>query len=162
MGEFLAYFLYLFPNRLKSTTFVNLQLCFNKKSKKEISELTRLSLSETSKSFFESGKNWITYPKKGVNSIVEVEGLNELKKSVDKNQGVILFTPHLGNIEVIINYLSNNFSCAIPYTEVKITSAENLIKKARLSMGASMINTSTSGVRTLLGSLNKGDVVAIA
>ena len=162
LGSFLAYFLYLLPNRLKSTTLINLKLCFSQKSDKDIRKLARLSLSETSKSFLESGKNWITYPTRNINSILEVEGLNFLKKSLDLKKGVILFTPHLGNIEVIIKYLSSNFTCTIPYSEVKISTAESFIKTAREAMGATMVNTSISGVRKLIDSLYKKKIIAIA
>jgi len=162
LGSFLAYFLYLLPNRLKSTTLINLKLCFSQKSDKDIRKLTRLSLSETSKSFFESGKNWITYPTKNINSIIEVDGLNYLKRSLDLKKGVILFTPHLGNIEIIIKYLSSNFTCTIPYSEVKISTAESFIKKARESMGATMVSTSISGIRKLIDSLYRNNIIAIA
>ena len=162
LGSFLACFLYLLPNRLKATTLINLKLCFSQKSDKEIKKLTRLSLSETSKAFFESGKNWVTYPTRNINSIIEVEGLNYLNRSLDLKRGVILFTPHLGNIEVIIKYLSSNFTCTFPYSEIKISTAESFIKTARESMGATMVNTSISGVRKLIDSLNNGKIIAIA
>ena len=162
LGTILAYFLFLFPNSLRATTFTNLSLCFPQKLKKEILYQTKLSLIETSKNFFELGKSWVSYPLKGVDSIVDIKGLDGLKKSLDLNHGVILFTPHLGNIEILINYLASNFACTIPYTKVKTSAAEVIIKKARTAMGANMVSLSTAGIRTLLKTLNGGGLLAIA
>ena len=157
-----AYFLYFTPNRLKSTTLTNLNLCFPEKSNKDILRLARLSLIETSKTFFESGKNWIYYPRAGVSSVIEEQGFSELKDSLALNKGVILFAPHMGNIEVIINYLANQVGCTIPYTEAKIPAVDKIIKNARSSVGALMVKSSTSGVRSLLKALTKGEVICIA
>ncbi len=162
MGALVGYLLYLIPNRLKSTTITNLKLCFPNKAQYEINELVKLSLIETSKTFFELGKCWIKYPKQGVDHLVQTEGLSNLKKSLKSRSGVILFSAHLGNIEIIINYLAKNFNCTIPYSEVKIPAAEALVKKARESMGAKMVIASSSGVRSLLNSLNQGELVTIA
>ena len=162
MGALLGYFLNLIPNRLRSTTITNLKLCFPDKTHNEINKLTRLSLVETSKTFFELGKCWIKYPKRGVDHLVQIEGLPSLKKSLQSSSGVILFSAHLGNIEIIINYLAKNFNCTIPYSKIKIPAAEAVIKKARESMGAKMVKASSSGVRSLLKSLNQGELVTIA
>ena len=86
----------------------------------DIQKLTLMSLIETSKTLLESGKSWICYPKKGFDSLVKVEGLAHIQKSLELGLGVILFTPHLGNIEIIINYLARNFGCTIPYSEIKV------------------------------------------
>lgn len=159
---FLGFVLFLTPNRLRSTTLINLGLCFPKRTRLNIQKFTLMSLIETSKTLLESGKSWIYYPRKGIDSLVKVEGLAEIHKSLELGLGVIVFTPHLGNIEIIINYLARNFGCTIPYTEIKISAAENIVRKARQSMGATMVKSSTSGVRSLLKTLKKGELVSVA
>ena len=162
IAVFFAFFLYFTPNRLRATTLTNLNLCFPERSHNDILKLTKLSLIETSKALFESGKNWIYYPKKGVSSVIEEQGFSELKKSIALNRGVILFAPHMGNIEVIINYLGNSVGCTIPYSKAKIQVVEEIIKNARSSVGVLMVKSTTSGVRSLLKALKNGEVICIA
>ena len=162
MAHLAGYFLYTTSNSLRNITKINLQICFPYKTEKEIQILTRNSLIESSKNFFESGKCWITYPRIGINKIIEVEGKELVLNSLEEGNGVILFTPHIGNIEVLINYLAENFNCTIPYTPVKIPSLDILVKKARETMGAKMVTASSSGVKALFVSLKKGGLIVIA
>ena len=46
--------------------------------------------------------------------------------------------------------------------QVKISTAESFIKKARESMGATMVSTSISGIRKLIDSLYRNNIIAIA
>ena len=139
LGEMMGILLSIIPNSAKNNTKVNLQLCFPNMSEQEIKLLTRESLKETSKNLLESGKSWITYPRTGVNSIIKVEGMKLVSESLIQDKGVILFTSHLGNIEILINFLAVNFKCTIPYTPAKIDALDDLMKQARLSMGAEMV-----------------------
>ena len=127
LGEISGFFLSIVPNSLKNITKTNLKLCFPDKTSKEIDILTRNSLKETSKSLFESGKCWISYPKLDINSIVEVEGKDLILKSLEEGGGVILFTPHIGNIEILINYVANSFKTTIPYTPAKISALDSIM-----------------------------------
>ena len=89
-------------------------------------------------------------------------GLNLIKESLTLEKGLILFTPHLGNIEILIKYLTQEFKCSIPYTKVKNNALENLIYSARKDMGANMVEANLSGVKSLLKSIKNKEVVAIA
>ena len=99
IGILFGSFLFIFPTRLKSTTISNLKLCFPKKNKGELNNLAKLSLIETSKTFFESGKCWKYYPSRGVEKILHIKGVRKLEKSIDKSKGVILFAPQSGAVQ---------------------------------------------------------------
>ena len=137
-------------------------MCFPQKTQKEINLLTNKSLKETLKNLLESGKCWIAYSQRSFNKTLEVEGGALLEDSLSEGKGVILFTPHSGNIEILINYLSKNFGCTIPYTPSKIASLDLLVKQARESMGANMVPASSSGIKSLLKTLQKGGLIALA
>ena len=124
LGEISGFLLSIVPNSLKHTTKTNLKLCFPDKTLKQIRILTRKSLKETSKSLFESGKCWIAYPKLDISKLVVVEGKDLILKSLKEGRGVILFTPHIGNIEILINFIANNFKSTIPYTPAKISALD--------------------------------------
>ena len=162
LGEMMGILLSIIPNSAKNNTKVNLKLCFPNMSEQEIKLLTRESLKETSKNLLESGKSWITYPKTGVNNIIKVEGMKLVSESLIQDKGVILFTSHLGNIEILISFLAENFKCTIPYTPAKIDALDDLMKQARLSMGAEMVRADSGGVKSALKALSGGEVIIMA
>ena len=162
LGELIGILLSIIPNSAKNTTKVNLQICFTNKSDKEIKFLTRESLKETSKNLLESGKSWITYPKTGVSRIIKAEGMKLVSESLIQDKGVILFTSHLGNIEILISFLSENFKCTIPYKPAKINAIDDLIKQARSLMGAEMVKADSGGVKSALSALNRGEILIMA
>ena len=135
LASIIGYILNLVPNNYKKVTKINLNLCFPKKTEKEIKNLTKKSLIESTKNFLESGKLWLKSPKK-INKFLKVEGEHFVLQSIKKGKGVILFTPHMGNIEILINYLAKNFNCTIPYRPQRILVIDNLVKNARENMGA--------------------------
>ena len=162
LGEMMGILLSIIPNSAKNNTKVNLQLCFPNMSEQEIKFLTRESLKETSKNLLESGKSWITYPKTGVNNIIKVEGMKLVSESLIQDKGVILFTSHLGNIEILISFLSENFKCTIPYKPAKINAIDDLMKQARSLMGAEMVKADSGGVKSALSALNRGEILIMA
>ena len=162
LGELMGFLLSILPNSARNNTKINLKLCFPNSSDQEIKVLTRKSLKETSRSLLESGKSWITFPNTGVANIIKVEGLKLVSKSLIQDKGVILFTSHLGNIEVLISFLAENFKCTIPYTPAKINAVDELMKQARLLMGAEMVKADSGGVKSALKALNRGEVIIMA
>ena len=162
LGEISGFMLSIVPNSLKNTTKSNLKLCFPDKTPKEIDILTRKSLKETSKSLFESGKCWITYPKLDISKLVEVEGKDLILKSLEEGRGVILFTPHMGNIEVLLNFVANNFKSTIPYTPAKISALDSIMNSARDLMGANMVRADSGGVKSSLIALKEGNLIMMA
>lgn len=162
LGEISGFLLSIVPNSIKSTTKTNLKLCFPDKTPKEIDILTRKSLKETSKSLFESGKSWIAYPKLDINKLVEVEGKDLILRSLEEGRGVILFTPHIGNIEILINFVANNFKSTIPYTPAKISALDSIMNSARDLMGANMVKADSGGVKSSLITLREGNLIMMA
>ena len=162
LGELMGFLLSILPNSARNNTKINLKLCFPNSSDQEIKVLTRKSLKETSRSLLESGKSWITFPKTGVANIIQIEGMKLVTESLSQEKGAILFTSHLGNIEVLISFLAQNFKCTILYTPAKINAVDELMKQARLLMGAEMVKADSGGVKSALKALNRGEVIIMA
>ena len=162
LGEAMGFLLSILPNSARNNTKINLKLCFPNSSDQEIKVLMRKSLKETSRSLLESGKSWITFPKTGVTNLIQVEGMKLVSESLIQEKGAILFTSHLGNIEVLISFLAQNFKCTILYTPAKINAVDELMKQARLLMGAEMVKADSGGVKSALKALNRGEVIIMA
>ena len=162
LGEVSGFLLSVIPNSLRDNTKTNLKLCFPDKTLKEIRILTRKSLKETSKGLLESGKCWVTYPKLDISKLVEVEGKELILRSLEEGRGVILFTPHIGNLEILINFVANNFKSTIPYTPAKISALDSIMNSARALMGANMVKANSLGVKSSLIALKEGNLIMMA
>ena len=162
LGRMTGEILNIIPNRHKNITLTNLKLAFPSFSDIEINNLCKKSLVETSKTLFEAGYVWVTLPAKTLPKSIEVDGFKNVLSSINKGDGVILFTPHQANIEIILNFLGNKIDCLVPFSKAKNKYLNNFVEAARKKMGVDMTDANMSGVKNLLNHLRSGNVVAIA
>ena len=130
--------------------------------KKAIKELAIRSIKETLKTVFEMGFVWSFLPRKDLSKYVSAQGFEKIKKSLDYNKGLILFAPHLSNIEIILNYTGRQVPCMALYTPSKNKYIDKVMLSARTRMGVTMVEPNLSGIKSILENLNKGGVVIIA
>ena len=119
-------------------------------------------LVETLKTFGEIGFAWSWLPKKDLQKYIVEKGLINAQKSLDRKRGLILFTPHLSNIEVMLNCVARNFPCMVLYSPSKNKYFDKVMLEARRRMGAEMVEPNIAGVKSILGKLKQGGVVLIA
>ncbi len=143
-------------------TAANLRLVFPDMEKKAIMELAISSIKETLKTVFEMGFVWSFLPRKDLSKYVSSQGFEKIKKSLDYNKGLILFAPHLSNIEIILNYMGRQVPCMALYTPSKNKYIDKVMLSARTRMGVTMVEPNLSGIKSILDNLNKGGVVIIA
>ena len=105
---------------LSKTTSTNLKLAFPELGEKEIQNLTKKSLLETLRIASELGLVWSRLPGSNLSKYIDVKGFDYVFDSLDKKSGLILFTPHLSNIEIMLNSISKELSCMALYTPSKI------------------------------------------
>jgi KDO2-lipid IV(A) lauroyltransferase len=162
LGKILGRILFLIPNRHKHITLTNLKFAFPELLDKEIVNLCKKSLIETSTTLLESGYVWIRLPGKSLPRSIQVEGFENVSQSLQDGCGLLLFTPHQANIEILINFLGQNLDCSVPYSNIKNGYLDEFVKKARTKMGVNMVEVNISGVKKLLSNLTRGEAVAIA
>ena len=162
LGTWLSFTLYVIPNNHKYITLANLRHVFPTKDKKEIGLLLKESLFHSSMAFLESGLVWGKKLLINKNNFIELVNFQSVERSLESRQGVLLFTPHLGNIEVLINHLGATTNCTVPYTRPKNKSLDKIMKTSRDRAGVSMVDTNVSGIKQMLLALREGNVVAIA
>lgn len=143
-------------------TAANLRLVFPDMEKKAIMELAISSIKETLKTVFEMGFVWSFLPRKDLSKYVSSQGFEKIKKSLDYNKGLILFAPHLSNIEIILNYMGRQVPCMALYTPSKNKYIDKVMLLVRTRMGVTMVEPNLSGIKSILDNLNKGGVVIIA
>ena len=90
LGFILGNFIYIIPNSLKATTRTNLKMAFPDKNKEFINKLIKKSLRESSINLLVSGKVWASPEKFGSSSLVKIQGLEQIRLSLEQKNGVII------------------------------------------------------------------------
>ena len=147
---------------LYRTTKTNLKLAFPELGSEELQLLTKRSVVETLRTFGEIGFAWSRLVKKDLQKYIVEKGLINAQRSLDRKRGLILFTPHLSNIEVMLNCVARNFPCMVLYSPSKNKYFDKVMLEARRRMGAEMVEPNIAGVKSILGKLKQGGVVLIA
>ena len=162
LGKVLAFCVYWIPNKHKRVSLENLYTVFPNSTGNEIHSLLKESLFHSSMNLLESGMVWGDKSYSQNEGFVEVKNFECIKNSMLAEKGVLLFTPHLGNIEILINYLGSELDITIPYTRPKNKYLDNVITKSRNDAGVKMVNTDSGGIRKILSALKSKKLVAIA
>lgn len=153
----------LFPSRMMATTRTNITLCFPKLDTNSRKKLANLSMINTYQTAAEGAAAWLWSPKKVLDHVLEVEGLDLLETAKAEGHGVVVLAPHLGNWEVFGLYL-NNCGCGSSsqlYQAPRDKRMDQMIFSARSRGGATMVDTSNKGVAMLLKALKRGEIVGI-
>lgn len=161
IGTAIGWLSIITPNRNRSVTEKNIQLCFPELTAEQQQQLIRSSLIETGKTFTEAGPMWKWDKDKLFNYVKKVQGEELLKKAVENKQSVILALPHLGNWELLSLYVSANYSSSSMYQKPKMAQLESIIKHGRERFGAKLVPADNVGVRAMLKALKNKEFVCI-
>lgn len=161
LGHAWGWLLSVIPNRARSTTEINLGLCFPDKPLGEIQQLTRASLQNTACTALEMGKAWVAPMETTLGLIAETEGLEEFKRSVTSGDGVILLAPHLSNWEVFGLAICDGIESNFMYKPPKISAMDRLLKETRSRNKIKLAPANRNGVAKLLKALHAGELIGI-
>ncbi len=160
LGGILGHFLYASRCRRYYNTHTNLNLCFPSLSAREINRLTKLSLRETGKLFFEVLFFWLFPGKFYQRSIRGVTGEEHLLRARAEGRGVILVSPHLGNWEVF-NTWAGGHGAYVSYKPLSCKWMDRWIRRCRQCNGSRLFSINNEGLKVLYQELDKGAVVAL-
>lgn len=161
LGNIWGWILAKVPNRARSTTRVNLSLCFPEKSARDIEALTMRSLQNTACTALELGKAWVSPIEKTIAMVTETEGFEEFRNDVKSGCGVMLLTPHMSNWEVFGIVACHGMKSNFMYKPPKIKAMDRLLKETRSRDNLKMAPANRSGVAILLKALKAGELVGI-
>ena len=162
IGKVLALLLYTLPNKHRRVSEANLKLVFPHKTSLQINSILRDSLFHSIMNMLEAGLVWGKKDYKKKQGFVDVENFSKIESSLSSDKGVLLFTPHIGNIEIIINFLGQHTDCTIPYTQPKNKDLDNIITISRNKSGVKMVDINVSGIKDMLSALKNKKLVAVA
>jgi KDO2-lipid IV(A) lauroyltransferase len=161
LGAFLGRLLCWIPNPLRRIAERNLALCFPEQPTAERNQLLRRNLRETGKGLLELGPLWL-WPGERVLRLIQrpVAGEETLAAAVNRKQGVILVTPHLGAWELAGLYYSSRYPLTILYRPSRM-GLDEISCRGRGRLGGQVVATDAGGLRTLLTALRRGEVLGI-
>ena len=162
IGKVLGLLLYILPNKHKRISKANLELVFPQKTSLQINSILRDSLFHSIMNILEAGLVWGKQDYKKKPGFINVKNFSEIETALSSDKGILLFTPHIGNIEIIINFLGQHTDCTIPYTPPKNKDLDKVITDSRNSAGVKMVETNVGGIKEMLLALNNKKLVAVA
>lgn len=139
----------------------NLQVCLPELGPDQRRHLARRSLIETSKTLLESFKLWLAPATRVTRLVREVKGEARLREALQRQQGVLLLVPHLGNWEMIGLYCSQHYPMTSLYRPQRSDFFDQLILEGRSRFGADLVSATTEGVRAVVRALKQNRIVGI-
>lgn len=154
----LGWFLYVLHNKQRHIAEVNLRLCFPGWPEQKRKRQVRQSLVETVKTILESLKLWQSSEKKVLGYIKNIHGQELLD---NKEHGIILIIPHLGNWEMVGLYCSGKMPMTSMYRQQKSAYLNRIMTEGRQRLGAQLVPATNKGVKYLLQALNNKQLIAV-
>ena len=161
IGAIVGIFLYITPNKARAVAKVNIDLCFQDKSGRFRDILLRNSLIELSKSILELGPMWLWPKDKLLATVKEIHGIEPLEACLQRKQGLFAATPHLGAWELCGLVGSSRYPFTAMYRPPRIAELEPWIIKARERSGATLVDYGRQGLKEMINTLRRGEVVGI-
>ncbi len=161
IGTLLGRCLWLANGRVRKVTEKNLEICFPDMNRLDRQTLAKKSLCQLGMMTIELGASWYWPVEKLLLMITEVEGLEYLQQAHEEGKGVVVLAPHLGNWEILGLYLASKYKITGLYQPPVYASMDKMMYQARGRNGIQLVPTNTSGVKSLLKALRRGEVTMI-
>ena len=120
-------------------------------------------LRTTTRQAFETLRLWTRPAARNLRDIVEIHGEDLFDAALSNGRGLIVAAPHMGNWELLNQWLAKKTPLAILYRPPDSAIGEAFLRRVRANVEGEVeqVRAEASGVRTLLKRLQKGGVVGI-
>ena len=125
--------------------------------------LHREILRTTARQAMETLRLWTRPASRNLADIAEFHGVDLFDAALADPRGVIVAAPHMGNWELLNQWLAMKTPLAILYRPPESPTGEAFLRRVRANAGGEVeqVRAEASGVRTLLKRLQKGGVIGI-
>ncbi len=125
--------------------------------------LVRHILRTTVRQAVETLRLWTRPATRNLADIVEIHGEALFDAALRQGDGLIVAAPHMGNWELLNQWLAHKTPLAILYRPPESAVGEAFLRRVRARAGGQVeqVRAEAAGVRTLLKRLQKGGVVGI-
>ncbi len=161
LGRRMGSLLFHLIKRRRELAINNIRKCWDY-SEDKATLLTKRVFEDVAIQFVETlrMKQWIA---EDFRDRVELEGLENLKDAYEQDQGVIIFTGHIGNYELLglyLAWLGYPVNAIVKQYKNKLINED--LTQMRVSTGAKIFYTDRQGVRKSFKSLFKNELLIVA
>ncbi|MFO7885372.1 MAG: lysophospholipid acyltransferase family protein [Desulfobacteraceae bacterium] len=161
MGNFLGSIWFNFDKKHRKLTIKNLKLAYkNEKTDKEIKAIAKTVFQNTAKMLFEHTRFHRT-KQENLHKLFSIRGLEHLKAAHEEGKGILGFTGHLGNWELLsaLAYITK-IDFAVVYKTIEFAPLNRYIIKKREFTGAKMFPVHNA-LDAIVKSLQQGGIAGI-
>ncbi len=156
IGEFFGRILYLFPGKIKETTYKNLELCFPEHTKEQRIALAKNNYAALGVGIIEAGMAWWLSDKK-LSAVYKIHGLEYAEAAFKRGKGIILVGPHFTCLEMIGRLLGMHYTFAVMYRPHKKAMVSFIHERFRKRKSVQYIKRHR--MRELIRALNENKAV---
>ena len=160
LGTGIGMLLWWLPNNMKRMTRLHLRLCLPETSEAERDRLARRCLTEAAKALVETPAIWFGPAWRLRRWLRDDAAAAQLKTLIAGQRGLILLSPHIGSWELTGLFCAANSAITSLYKPQK-GAWDTLSLEGRCRNGAALVPTSGAGVKSLLQSLRRGEMIGI-
>ena len=161
LGALFGCVVYLSSGRYAARLCENLKNAGLARSESETRKLLHTNIREMGKGVMELPWVWRRSLKKVVGSVKQCHGWNYFEEVRTQGKGVILLTPHIGCFEVIGLYIASRMPVTCMYRPPRWKFLDTLMHEGRERGQMKLAPTDLGGVRQLLKTLKRGDVIGV-
>jgi len=161
MGAALGALALRFDNREARVTRRNLELCLPELDAAARRLLLADALREAGRTLTETCRLWTRPQPENLRLIRAVENEALFRAALGSGRGLIVAAPHLGNWELLNQYLAAHTPISIVYRPPRQRFTEVLLKRVRQHPGIRQVRAEAAGVRQLFRDLKAGGVLGI-
>lgn len=162
VGSAIGWLMWKLPNGSRQVVRVNLGKCFPDMPAQEREALVGQTLKDIGKTLTESACAWIWPAQKSLGLIRQVEGMEVLQQALQSGKGVVLISSHLGNWEMLLQYVCSLCQPSILYRPPKLKAVDELLVRQRTQLGNELAPSTREGILSLVKRVRNGGIAGIA
>lgn len=162
VGTAIGWLMWKLPNGSRQVVRVNLGKCFPDMPAQEREALVGQTLRDIGKTLTESACAWIWPAQKSLGLIRQVEGMEVLQQALQSGKGVVLISSHLGNWEMLLQYVCSLCQPSILYRPPKLKAVDELLVRQRTQLGNELAPSTREGILSLVKRVRNGGIAGIA
>ncbi|NVK21704.1 MAG: lysophospholipid acyltransferase family protein [Kangiellaceae bacterium] len=159
LGSAMMKFGKLTNSRAYRTTKTNIETCLPELTDKQQQELINKSLQSTGSLFAEVAKTWVK--PQSIQWVDNIYGLEQVSASLQNGKGVLFTGAHVGNWEVALYFLGDQFTFNCMYRPPRQLEMDEVISKGRSQNETKMLRGDLKGVMQMIKALKQGEVAAL-
>lgn len=163
MGTLLGRFGYHIASNERKRTIENIHFSKLTANDQDTKKLVKAVFAETLKSGLELTIAWTRSSKHIVSLFKEVYGWEHIQAAMDRDEGLLLITPHLGNYDLAGRYLSEKlpFPLTAMYRPPKISWLEGVMNNGRVRDNGYTAPANMQGVKQVVRALKNKEATIV-